>query len=39
VTREVASLWIYAGAPILYFAALLVSRSQAPPGAVERDFT
>ena len=34
-----ASLWIYAGAPILYFMSLFISRSQAPPGAAERDFT
>jgi uncharacterized membrane protein len=34
-----ASLWIYAGAPILYFVALILSRAQAPPGAAERDFT
>jgi uncharacterized membrane protein len=34
-----ASMWIYAGAPILYFTSLILSRSQAPPGAAERDFT
>lgn len=28
----IASLWIYAGAPILYFAALVFSRAPAPPG-------
>lgn len=33
------SLWIYAGAPILYFVTLVLSRTTAPPGAAERDFT
>jgi uncharacterized membrane protein len=33
------SLWIYAGAPILYFVTLVFSRASAPPGAAERDFT
>jgi uncharacterized membrane protein len=33
------SLWIYAGAPILYFVTLVFSRATAPPGAAERDFT
>ena len=33
-----ASLWIYAGAQILYFITLFLSRAKAPPGA-ERDLT
>jgi uncharacterized membrane protein len=33
------SIWIFAGAPILYFATLILSRAQAPPSAAERDFT
>jgi hypothetical protein len=35
----VVSLWIYAGPPIMYFAAVLSSRASAPPGAAEPDFT
>jgi uncharacterized membrane protein len=35
----IASLSIYAGVPILYFATLVFSRAKAPPGAAERDFT
>jgi hypothetical protein len=34
-----ASLSIYAGIPILYFIAVLVERSTAPPGTEEDDFT
>jgi hypothetical protein len=34
-----ASMVIYAGVPILYFVAVFVDRSTAPPGAVEDDFT
>jgi uncharacterized membrane protein len=34
-----ASMMIYAGVPILYFVAVFVDRSTAPPGAVEDDFT
>lgn len=30
----IASLWIYAGAPILYLVTLIFTRA---PGAVERD--
>lgn len=34
-----ASLWIYAGVPILYFITVFVDRSTAPPGAEEDEFT
>jgi uncharacterized membrane protein len=36
-TAPIASLWIYAGAPILYFVALIVTRTAAPPEAVEQN--
>ena len=32
-----ASLWIYAGVPILYFITVFVDRATAPPGAEEED--
>jgi uncharacterized membrane protein len=35
----VASLAIYAAAPVLYFIGLFVDRSTAPPGSVEGEFT
>jgi hypothetical protein len=35
----IASLWIYAGAPILYFVALIFSRAQTPPGSAPRELT
>ena len=38
-SMPVVSMWIYAGAPILYFITLIFSRATAPPGAAERDFT
>lgn len=38
-SMPIASLWIYAGAPILYFVALVFSRAEAPPGTLERDVT
>jgi uncharacterized membrane protein len=34
-----ASLALYAGIPILYFIALFVERSTAPPGVEEEEFT
>jgi hypothetical protein len=34
-----ASVWIYAGVPILYFVSLILTWAMAPPGAAERDFT
>jgi uncharacterized membrane protein len=34
-----ASLWIYAGVPILYFVGVTLARSTGPPGSAERDFT
>ena len=38
-SAPVASLVIYAGVPVVYFIAIFVDRSTAPPGAVEDDFT
>ena len=38
-SAPVASLVIYAGVPVVYFIAIIVDRSTAPPGAVEDDFT
>lgn len=38
-SAPIVSLWIYGGAPILYFATLIFSRATAPPGTAERDFT
>jgi hypothetical protein len=36
-SSPIASLWIYAGVPILYFVTLIVTRKAAPPEAVEQD--
>jgi TMEM175 potassium channel family protein len=33
-----ASMWIYAAVPVLYFIAIIVDRSTAPPGAEEDEF-
>jgi hypothetical protein len=34
-----ASMFIYAAVPVLYFVAILVDRSTAPPGTEEDEFT
>jgi uncharacterized membrane protein len=34
-----ASLLIYGAVPVVYFIAITIARSSAPPGAAERDFT
>jgi len=34
-----ASLIIYAAVPVLYFVAVTLDRSSAPPGSAEREFT
>ena len=34
-----ASVAIYASVPVLYFVSVIVTRTTAPPGAAERDFT
>lgn len=33
-----ASMWIYAAVPVLYFIAIIVDRSTAPPGAEDDEF-
>jgi TMEM175 potassium channel family protein len=38
-TSPTASLAIYGAVPILYFIAITIVRSAAPPGSAERDFT
>jgi uncharacterized membrane protein len=34
-----ASLIVYAAVPVLYFVAITLDRSSAPPGSVEQEFT
>ena len=34
-----ASLIVYAAVPVLYFVAITLDRSSAPPGSAEQEFT